>query len=262
YLDETVDAESNPGYSNVAGKQNPFYAAYGFDPSGNPTGVYWRANNFAVTAMKNLNDTLRLVQMYSLAVSVDSPATAKPTVVRGNIFGDPKAKSNTYTSGVGPGLLKTAASNSVLFSGAESLFLQAEAVNKGFLTSTATAQSLYERGITASFLALGLKATDAATYFAQPLNNVNWVASTDKEVAIITQKWIALNGYFNNEAWNEYRRTGYPVHPSTIDPASVSTTGTYPTRILYPLSELNTNATNLGKEGTIDVFNTKIFWAK
>jgi hypothetical protein len=262
YLDETIDAEENPGFSNVAGKQNFFYGTYGIDPSGNPVfgNVYYRANNFAVATLTATNDTLRLKQLYALTLPAGAPTSDAPSVIHGNIFGDPKAGSNSYTSSIGPGLLKAPDQNAILFSGAESLFLQAEAANSGKISGTA--QTLYQRGITASFEALGLTATDAAAYYGQAINNVSWTASTNKESAIIYQKWIALNGYFNNEAWNEYRRTGFPVHPSTIDPASVSTTGTYPTRVLYPLSELNTNATNLAKEGTIDPFTSKIFWAK
>jgi hypothetical protein len=92
------------------------------------------------------------------------------------------------------------------------------------------------------------------------INNVGWAASSDKERAIITQKWIALNGYFNFEGYNEYRRTGFPDLPSSLDPAAISQT--LPTRIPYPQTELSTNQVNLAKEGTINYFTSKIFWAK
>jgi len=119
---------------------------------------------------------------------------------------------------------------------------------------------LYEAGITASFEDLGLTAAQATTYYSQGLANVGWATSADKEQAIITQKWIALNGYFNFEGYNEYRRTGFPALPSSLDPAAISPT--LPTRIPYPQSELTTNAGNLSKEGTLNYFSSKIFWAQ
>ena len=264
YLDGTVEARLNPGYSNAAGKQNPFYANFGLDPIGNEASnhVYYRANFFAVNLLKTTNDP-RLATEYSLTLPVGGKPTDPPTVYHGNVFGDTKATNlgNPNNSGVGSGLAQSATQDAILFSGAESLFLQSEAALNGFIPGgVATAQADYEAGITASFIDQGLKATDAATYYGQATPNVGWAASTNKQQAIITQKWIALNGWDNFEAWNEYRRTGYPAHPSSIDPAAIS--ATYPTRVFYPLSELTTNQANLAKEGTIDIFKSKIFWAQ
>ncbi|HEX3386366.1 MAG TPA: SusD/RagB family nutrient-binding outer membrane lipoprotein, partial [Mucilaginibacter sp.] len=121
-------------------------------------------------------------------------------------------------------------------------------------------QALYQDGITASYEELGLKDAQAATYYGQAINNVGWAASSNKEQAIITQKWIALTANFAFEGWNEFRRTGFPAVPSSIDPAKVNPTTPY--RVLYPSTELTTNQANLAKEGTIDPFNTKIFWMK
>lgn len=256
YLDGDLDAEVNPGYSNTNGKQSPFYGNYGFDASGNPVfgNVYYRANNFEVTMLNSFGDP-RVNRLFTSVPTSSSDATLR---VHGNIFGDPGVLSNSYTSAQGPGLLQSPAQNALLFSGAESLFLQAEAANKGYITGDA--KTLYEAGITASFVQLGLTAAQATTYYSQDIANVSWTSSGNKEQAIITQKWIALTGLFNFEAWNEYLRTGFPVHPSSIDPAAIS--ATYPTRIGYPLSELTTNPTSLAKEGTIDVFTSKIFWAQ
>jgi len=267
YLDGTTEARCNPGYANLAGKQNPFWGDNGFDANGNPTfgNVYWRANAFEVNMLGNFNDP-RAAQLFSLAVNPATPGAA-PSVIRGNVFGDVTGTdlTDTYTSGQGPGLLASASQDAILFSGAESLFLQAEASARslgGF--SPANAQGFYEAGITASFVDLGLTSTQAATYYAQNIANVGWAASNGSpaamENAIITQKWIALTGNFNFEGWNEYLRTGIPALPTSQDPAKVNPT--LPNRMLYPLSELNTNATNLGKEGTINPFTSKIFWAK
>jgi hypothetical protein len=253
YIDGATNPEAivNPGYSNQSGKQNPFYATYGYDATGNPVfgQVYYRANAFCVNMLNNFNDP-RVNQLY-----LPVPSTG---VVRGNVFGDPNVKSNSFTSAIGLGLEASASQGEPIFSAAESLFLQAEAANNGFITGDA--QTLYQAGITASFTDLGLTAAQAATYYGQAINNVGWTSSPNKEQAIITQKWISLNGFFNFEGYNEYRRTGYPALPSSIDPAAISQT--LPTRIPYPQSELNTNAGNLSKEGAINYFSSKIFWAQ
>lgn len=248
------EADANPGYSNASGKQNPFYATYGFDPSGNPVfgNVYYRANAFSVNFLTNTNDP-RLNQLYTSVPTSGSDPTLR---VRGNVFGDPGVLSNTYTSAIGPGLLQSPSQNTILFSAPESLFLQAEAALNGFIPGTA--QTFYQAGIAASFANLGLTSAQATAYYSQNTANVGWAASTNSQLAISTQKWIALNGYFNFEAFNEYRRTGYPALPSSIDPAAISQT--LPTRLPYPLSELTTNGANLAKEGTIDPFHSKIFW--
>jgi len=285
YLDGSTQAVANPGYSNVSGKQNPFWGTYGFDPTNNPVfgNVYYRANAFAVSMLNNFSDP-RLTQFYA-----PNTATYPTLIIRGNLFGDtsPANEGDPNTSAIGPGLLQSATQGAVLFSGTESLFLQSEAALDGAITGDP--QTLYEAAITASFVesqaggtltpaatpsggsvqTVGFSYTApsaaastalAVTYYSQDVNNVGWTASSNKEQAIITQKWIALSGLFAFEAWNEYRRTGYPNLPTSLDPAKVNPT--LPTRILYPLSELNTNPTNLGKEGTISPFTSKIFWAQ
>jgi hypothetical protein len=273
YLDETIQAAANPGYSNVAGKISPFYANYGYDATGNPVfgNVFYRANDFFVKLLTNTNDP-RLAQVYA--------PTTGGNIIFGNIFGDTKnSLANPGTSSPGFGLLQSPTQDAVLFSGAESLFLQAEAALQGYITGNP--QTLYEKGITASFVALQAGSTTtynattgkydytaaaptqsaalAVTYYSQAIDNVGYAASTNKLHAIILQKYISLCGYGNLEAYNEYRRTAFPVLPISIDPASISTT--LPSRIPYPLSELTTNAANLAKEGTINFFTSKIFWA-
>lgn len=296
YLDATTEGYANPGYSNVAGKQNPFYGDYGLDANNNPGGgqVFYRANDYFVKSLLNNNDprlnsvwyyTDGSVQAHEDAITYNNanpttPKTVPPVVVVGNVFGDTKTTlSNSGTSAIGPGLASSPSQPAVLFLGSESLFLQAEAALKGFISGNA--QTLYEAGITASFIeqqAGGTYTFDPSTYkqtytaptaaastalaviyYSQPLNNVSWAASSNKQKAIITQKWIALAGTSNLEGYNEYRRTGFPVLPSSIDPGVISPT--LPTRIFYPLSELTSNGTNLAKEGTIDPFKSKIFWA-
>src|ERR1044072_4837730 len=111
-----------------------------------------------------------------------------------------------------------------LITAAESYFLQAEGVVNGIL-STGNAEALFKNGITASFKYLyakpdgtitGTPEADAADYILN--NNSSYLADFSKAgtkeqklEAIITQKYIALNMVNSDEAWNEYRRTHYPV---------------------------------------------------
>ena len=118
YLDGSLDAEANPGYTDISGKQNFFYSGFGVDANNNPGGneVYYRAPAFEVNTLQSYNDP-RVFSLFA-PVSNDWPSV----VIRGNTFGDPLAKANPLTSSIGPGLAQSSTQNSVLFSGAESLF--------------------------------------------------------------------------------------------------------------------------------------------
>jgi hypothetical protein len=233
YLDGTTQAHVNPGYTGSnsgagVSQENPFYGEYGADVTNNPTfgNLYYRANDYAVKFYTSTNDP-RLGAYYA--------KTSAGGIYHGNIFGDISGNlQNPATSGIGPGLLTGPTQDAVLFSGAESLFLQAEALLNGInigTTGPASPQLAYQAGITASFESLGLTDAQASAYYTQPINNVAY-ASSVPETAIITQKWAALNGLFNLEAYNDYRRTGIPALLSSVDPAAISTN--LPTRILYP----------------------------
>jgi hypothetical protein len=97
---------------------------------------------------------------------------------------------------------------------------------------------------------------------------------------IIAQKWYALNGINTLEVWTDYRRLsyaevasyvgaptdhfvygeggGYPEGPPiSVSPQNTSTK--IPVRYLYPQTEYNYNAANVGAEGTVDRY-TRIFW--
>ena len=259
FIDQTFQAAVNPGYTNDDAngyKQNPFYVSYAFNATGAVSlpGDYYKANAYAISKLSNTNDP-RLARFYAPATAPVNPLI--PFV--GNIYGSTAPTNNPKTSGIGPGLLKGPTQNAVILSSAESLFLQSEASLYGILTGNA--QVLYESGITASFTSLAVPnaATAASTYYAQPIANVSWAASADKLSAIINQKWTALNGYGNIEAYNEYRRTGFP---SDIPVSTQATQPTIPSRIFYPSTEVSNNGDNVKAQGTINQFTSKIFWAK
>lgn len=120
----------------------------------------------------------------------------------------------------------------------EVYFLLAEAALHGFAVG-GTAESLYEKGIEMSFGENGIASSEVADYMSSGLKpsaysfhltnpgvNVDVPAVTEATTAwsgtdeeklekIMIQKWIALypNG---QEAWTEYRRTGYPKLHSVV----------------------------------------------
>lgn len=122
-----------------------------------------------------------------------------------------------------------------LMTAAEVTFLRAEAALRGWSGAGGSAKELYELGITTSFAQYSAKgatayiadASSKPVPYVDPVNPTNSVdesspylskatiawdesASTEGKLEkIITQKWIAMfpDG---QEAWSEYRRTGYP----------------------------------------------------
>lgn len=107
---------------------------------------------------------------------------------------------------------------------------------------------------------MGLTAANATTYYSQPLANVGFDDSPNKLEAIITQKWVSLNGWSPFEAWSDYRRLGIPAVPISQDPST--SVKQIPIRLFYPQSEYNYNSTNVQAQGNISQFTSKIFWVK
>ena len=141
----------------------------------------------------------------------------------------------------------------VLMSAAESYFLQAEAVARGW--GTGNAQSLYEAGVRASFTYWGLTTGQANTYLALPAIAYPGGGSLEERVeAIITQKWISMDGTQNLEGWTEWRRTGYPA----IFHVSLSSNigQNFPQRILYPDTEQTRNPNTPPQKPLTD----KVWW--
>ncbi|MGZ3750454.1 MAG: SusD/RagB family nutrient-binding outer membrane lipoprotein [Mucilaginibacter sp.] len=260
-----TDALLNPGYANTAGQQNPFYAFQVKDANGNPAGnsLIVRANAFSVDYLQNTNDP-RLGRIFSLTLQPPPPGapdTSTKQIYRGNVYGDGvNIQGTKHTSGAGPAYSLGPNQSSIVMLAAESYFLQAEAVQRGWISGDPAA--LYNQGVTSSFEYLGLTAADASNYLSNPANA--YPASANSQIqAIITQKWIAfLNGYDSLEAFSEYRRTGYPALPSSVDPGAISSH--LPNRLYYPDSEVSANPVAYKADGgdLINPFVSKIFWAK
>ena len=144
------------------------------------------------------------------------------------------------------------------------LFILAESAVQGLpgftLPAGTTAQSLYQSAIRASMTKAGVTDADVTAYFAA--NPRVALLSSDATLAqnqIITQKWIAWvgNGY---EAYNDYRRTGFP-RLAVVQNAAGDDPATIPRRIPYPNSELNANTNAEGLDKTLRT-STPVWWAQ
>jgi hypothetical protein len=246
------DASIDPPYANNTGQQNPVYGFFvttaGLPTSGGQAD-YWRASTYSLNYLKGTNDP-RLSRLYD--------TTAAGTYV-GSTLGSITNPSGQLTSSIGPGLLNSVSQPAIFLSAAESYFLQAEAMVRGYLPGGAMgAQAAYNSGVQASFTYLG--AGDATAYLAQ--SNIAYPVSgtMDQQIAsIIRQKWIADNGVTPIESYDDYRRLGLPSDiPLSI--SGLRNSNTVPTRLLYPVSEYTTNTVNVNAQGTIDYITGRVFW--
>ncbi|MGE5519324.1 MAG: SusD/RagB family nutrient-binding outer membrane lipoprotein [Candidatus Dadabacteria bacterium] len=239
------DVTVQPGYLNSAGKQNPFWGS-NVNVSGTYTQDLYRGGGFVIDWMKANNDP-RLARLFKPAASTG--------VFTGNYFGE-QGIPNSKTSEFGPGVLKSAGQASILMLAAESYFLQAEAALRGWIPGDA--QALYQKGVEASFVTLGLSVAQAQAYYNQAGNtDTNWAtASTfqQKLALIIRQKWAALTLVNELEAFNDYRRLHMPADiPLSRSPYS---TGKVPSRIPLPQREYEVNAVNAPVYAVTD----KVWW--
>ncbi|MFD2523546.1 SusD/RagB family nutrient-binding outer membrane lipoprotein [Emticicia soli] len=143
---------------------------------------------------------------------------------------------------------------------AQVLFSEAEAAKLGWITGDAKA--LYESAIKASLEQwLGAGATEAVVSAFLQKPDVKYDDARALEL-IGTQKWIALF-YQGNEAWAEWRRTGYPV--LTPPANALNPSGQIPNRLAYPVTERTLNKVNYDKavatQGA-DTQDTKVWWDK
>lgn len=153
----------------------------------------------------------------------------------------------------------------LLLSREESLFLQAEAMER--YKSGAGAKALYDAAVTANFNRYDLSATSllAGAYLYPTTGTFEQKLET-----IITQKWIASfpgNGF---EAFFEKNRTGYPKTSAvpqsdiTYVPGQISysvngfTAGLFPQRIVYPITERSSNPNT----PNLIPLTTPIWWTK
>lgn len=248
----TVDASIQ--YTSTGGNENPLYNEMASPTLGKVQNIV--ASSTVVNAFIANNDP-RLAKFFTLFIDKVAPTDSLESIPQGSYVANATKKVSPPSPLVGGKADDpTSATAPVkLISAAESYFLQAEAVARGWATGNVT--TLYTAGITASFTATG--AGDPTTYIAtapaglQALTTA--VTVNDKVKAIITQKYFAMCGFQGFEAWTEWRRTGYPTFFVT-SAASILPAGQMPLRMRYPNSELVSNSSY---PGTV-ALNLPVWW--
>jgi hypothetical protein len=302
FLESGEDAAVNPGY--VLGKKINTY--FGLFSSHNPYGqsnfdaasqlgsyYYAHAHVFAMEMLKADNDP-RLGYIYSTIdeeVPAGSPepfTQSAPLNFRGNTYGNYidnikfPFQNNTYVSAVGgsrntdvvnptaTGIIKGRDMDDWVLTSIESYFLQAEAIQRGWLPGDA--EQAYKLAVQESFRWLNVGGNSNAPALSDAVFNdwydgqvaaanvnVSWNAAPDKYKLLMLQKYHAFNGIEPMETWVDYRRNGrYPDIPASLSPQR--TGSTIPYRLLYDLAEYELNQENVNKQGTINLFTSKIWW--
>lgn len=294
FLDSTKSASVNPGYSQAL--PNPYYSTYGFTLAGQDAGSS-RANNNLLNMLK-LDSDPRVGFIYKPiltalpANSAEPTPTLAPTNYRGNDYGLAtdnsvhRYQTSNYVSRVGgttdkgltagalsgtsTGIIKGWDMPAWIITSVESLFLQAEAIQRGYLPGSA--EAAYKKAVQESFIWLNTGTTQALsvsqflTWYNGAVGksyqaNVVYTAAPDKLKLIAYQKYLALVGLDAEETWTDYRRNGaYPVIQLSQNSARSSLL--LPIRLLYPSTEINNNGPNVPAVGrqSGSQFTDKIWW--
>ncbi|HEY4107548.1 SusD/RagB family nutrient-binding outer membrane lipoprotein [Puia sp.] len=154
---------------------------------------------------------------------------------------------------------------------AETELLLAEAAARGWSVGT-SASAHYANGLKA---ALQSYATLNSTYGKIPDATIAAYVTTHPLITtslniqlaqINTQYWLTTGTLFDfNEAWSNWRRSGYPVLTPVTYAGSFSP-GAIPRRQAYPSTEASTNGDNyqiaVGRLGGVDNFTGRVWWDK
>ncbi|HZY37087.1 MAG TPA: SusD/RagB family nutrient-binding outer membrane lipoprotein [Mucilaginibacter sp.] len=273
YLPAGTSAAINPGYSTSVSQFNPYWGIFNSASGQSVNYAFFRCNQYSVNYLNSVGDNTRLNLFYAITGAA----------VVGAYDGDPQAPTNSITAGIGTengtGVLKGSTQDQPILMDFESLFLQAEATAKGYITGGATPDALVKQAIEQNYIYLGDNAADADAYYAANSTNptVSYTASVGSPVsstsvdptpgmqAIMTQKWAALNGINWFEAFTENRRTGFPLKDGKTfgvshapNPILHNGAPTIPYRFLYPQSEINSNGKNVPALPAAQY--TPIFW--
>lgn len=295
FLGRGETAKINPGYSSS--KPTPFYRYFALNETGTLASLadFTKANAYAVgygtsgtPGYYRWNGDPREGKLYIKPDANPDPAVYTPKdyqkgVAYGFVSGSASGFTGSELSSINQinttspntGLTPNgAASDAWILTSVESMFLQAEAIERGIIT-TGSAEETLKEAVRESFTFLGLTDADANTYMT---NNATYPDVDYNGVSqgtglpgggiytILSQKWFALNGIAPYEIWTDWRRTdvvygeggGYDPGPAlSIIPNAEPN---IPVRLFYPQSEYSFNEANVQAEGTIDVFTSKIFW--
>jgi SusD/RagB-like outer membrane lipoprotein len=201
---------------------------------------------------KSLNDTVRLAKFFTkpngIFVAFDNGLTTTSTNPPADVT--KRSKYNTYLTGTsGEAPIRIMTNFQVQFILAEAALI---------LGTPGVANTYYQAGITASMQKVGMTAAEISNYFATNPGIVTLTGTTEEQrQQIITQKYIAWIGN-GLEAYNDYRRTGYPVLALVNNPLG-DNPNVIPTRLPYTPAELASNPNAPNPRPKTDV---KLWFAK
>lgn len=145
-----------------------------------------------------------------------------------------------------------------LITAAEVNYLKAEAALAGL--TPGDANSLYRTGIQLAMEQYSVDAGSITTFLASSPATLSG-SDEQKLEQIINQKYISLI-YQSNEAWAEYRRTGYPK--MWLGSGPTDTEGEIPRRLTYPADEYSKNGVNVAAAASNysggDKLTSRVWW--
>lgn len=261
-----TDVTYNPGFTGATAIQsNPIFRVYGVNVAQSAWLQGNRANAAGDFIAQVLNGTYtsadlvttgigdpRRIRMFSAvpvigAIQGTETATSKSRL---SSFVHGYTGADAYTNGT--------ERNAYVMLASESYFLQAEAVQRGYISGNA--QALFNQGIDASFAFYSRSfgtitlAPITATAYKLAIDSkigLGWTASTNKISCIMTQKWLAIAQWTGIEPYFDMLRTGFPKAPL---PLGVSRT-TRPNRLIYPTSEYSSNSANVPSVNQDELFS-------
>ena len=270
------DVSVNPGYVNSATKQNPFYGAFGLTPAGAPASTDNMANNYFLSFIEVSQDNdPRLDQFYQAPISGTDYGALNGSISGNVVVG----------TSFGPGLLGTGSTgptmDQFIMPAFESLFLQAEAVARGWISGNV--QTAYTKAVqedfrwlnvtTTSTLLSGVAITDSiSNSYLNTNSKAQWInastsfptgssAAESQIYLIIYEKYIAMCGIDPVEAWSDLRR-GVLILDSHYLSNNKNRASSLPNVLTYPQSEFTTNHMSIPTplRNTNSIFTEKLFW--
>ena len=269
--------ESNADNAAIGGITNNPFRVVMYEYNGGDA----RIGADIICFMNGYNDPRRAA-MFSKSTFTDASITNNYYGIRIGTDPIPSDKAHCYSN-----MVVTSTSPIMWMTSAEVQLLMAEGALRGW-NMGGTAADLYAKGVTLSFEQWGVSGADAyladntslpqlyvdplGTYSyngVQPTITVAFDQSADFETnleRIVTQKYIAMfpNG---NEAWAEFRRTGYPrLMPVAVNKnVNQVPQGEFARRLWYPQEEYKDNGQNVAAAiadltPQADLMSSRMWW--
>ena len=274
---DSVITANNYINSNALDFEVPFGANVGnrnpiFDFNNNLRTGDMMLSSRLLALSRSLNDTVRLSKYFTKPnipvvtgprtfVAFNNGSTAAAPALSFTVPGTvyiQRSKYNTFLTGSAEPLIFPTAGGDApirLITFSQVNFILAESAL--VLGTAGSANTYYQAGITANMQKVGMTPLEITDYFTTNPTVVT-LAGTPAQMReqIITQKYISLIGN-GVEAYNDYRRTGYPVLTLPLN-ASGDNPNVIPTRLPYTPAELSRNPNAPNPRPKTDV---KVWWA-